>query len=90
MDDQQTIGPDNLLGKVRQLVMDNYKAVYSLTENPTLMTTEQIYLGLQKVYPAEYSPAMLAVWLEDWGFRMINTGDMKFEWMMKKKPHASH
>jgi hypothetical protein len=88
MSDQQTIGPDNLLAKVRQLVMDHYSPAYGLDENPVLMTTIQIYTELQKVYPAEYSAPMLAVWLEDWGFRMKLTGNMHFEWMLKRKLHA--
>ena len=85
MNNQPTIAPDNLIVKLQQLIRDRYMPCYSLKEATVTMTTGEIFTLLQRVYPTDlYKAHELAVWLEDWGFKLHETKPLRFEWLLKR------
>ena len=76
--------------KVKSLLSMHYEPVLSLSEAKILLTTKEVYEHLQEVFPSDdYSGINVEQWLNEAGFKLINTGVFKFEWMMKKRGNVN-
>lgn len=75
--------PDLLLQKIKDYLFTIYNPVLCISPDVILMSTHDIYEALQRFYPSElYGQADIARWLHQSNFEFVETGKMRFEWMM--------
>ena len=78
--------PDNIKDKLTALITESYEPAGIPGAGTTCMTTTELFDKLQLIYPSEeYTALYIAVWLEELGFKTCNMGNMRFEWILKKK-----
>lgn len=75
---------DPLLFKIKQTILDLYEPVQQPMDATLRMTTAELYLAVQKLYPsAAFTEDMLANWLHEKGFTFWDAGGLRFEWLLK-------
>lgn len=75
-----------ILDKIKEFLGQYYFPAYSLEEADLHLSTQEIYSQLQKLYPSyDYSPETVAQWMHELRFIFQDFGDMKLEWLMKKR-----
>jgi len=79
---------------VKQMVisylLNNYEPAKSLADATLSLTTREIYLKLQDLYPsADYSGLDVALWLEEMNFEFRDKGQLNPEWLLKKKRYGT-
>lgn len=74
---------------VKNYLTSNYSPADSLVDATVTMSTLQLYVKLQQVFPSdEYLPITVAGWMQDLGFGMAEIRTLEPEWLLKKKKHA--
>lgn len=79
--------PENpLLERVKNTFFDEYFPTAEAAGNIIFITTRQIYLNFQKIYPSEsYTMENVANWMFEKGFQFkAIAGPMQYEWMLEK------
>lgn len=89
------IGPDGDLElpdmegvktRLRRFLRDNYEPVDSAREADLHFSTREIYELLQRVVPGpSYSIEEVTTWLDEAGFQLHDFGDMRLEWIMRRR-----
>lgn len=81
------IPEDPLLERMKRYILDRYEPVTNMNETSITMSTTEIFESIGSLYRNEvlFSKDQLARWLDEKGFRFIDMGKMRFEWMLKKK-----
>ena len=74
---------DGLLEKIKNYIKSSYEPVTTMTEADVRMTTAEICEAIQRFYPCEFSPDIMAKWLHDNGYSFFDAGKMRFEWLFK-------
>ena len=76
-----------MLNKIRAFLFDYYQPVADPKEAEFHLSTKNILEQLHKLFPNEVllTGDIVAAWLTTGGFTFYDFGEMKFEWLLKKK-----
>lgn len=76
--------PDAMFEKIKNTFLDQYDPIPEFRPGAILKSTSQIWHNFQRLYPNEiaYSQADITMFLEVNGFRFLDMGDMKYEWLL--------
>jgi len=76
---------DPLLERMKNYILDKYEPVSHPSETTLTMSTSEIYEAIGTLYRNEllFTKEDLARWLHEKGFSFIDTGKMRFEWLLK-------
>lgn len=76
-----------LLNKLRNYLLMYYEPVNDPREAEFHYSTSELHRQLLTIYPNEaiLTGDLVASWLHSGGFTFYDFGEMKFEWLMKKK-----
>lgn len=92
-DDDQHDKPDNtedfsgIMNKLKLYLLEYYEPVQDPREAEFHYSTDEVWKQLLKILPNELilRPEMIAQWLHFGGFTFYDFGEMRFEWLMKRK-----
>ncbi len=89
MMENSTPQDEDLFGKIKFFLLDNYGPVNAMDEEVLSFTTDELFLKLQGIFPTPvYTAHDVALWLDDCGFVFIDKGNLKLEWLLKKIPRG--
>ena len=76
-----------IINKLKNYLVEYYEPVQNAKDADFTYSTDEIYAQLQRIVPNEimYSRADVALWLHNAGFTFADFGELRFEWLMKKK-----
>jgi hypothetical protein len=76
-----------IINKLKNYLLEYYEPVQNAKDADFTYSTDEIYAQLQRIVPNElmYTRADVALWLHNAGFTFADFGEMRFEWLMKKK-----
>lgn len=75
-----------ILLKLKNYLFENYEPVTDAREAEMHFTTGELYSQLYNLIPcAGLTPELVANWMHLGGFTFYDFGDMRLEWIMKKK-----
>jgi len=75
-----------ILNKLRNYLLEYYEPVQDPAKAEMHLSTREIWGQLQSLVPCEgLNEEMVAQWMHLGGFTWYDYGEMKFEWMMKRK-----
>lgn len=76
-----------IIEKLKNYLLAYYEPVHEMRNADFHYTTIEIYKQLQRIVPNEliYSAADVALWLHNGGFTWDDFGEMRFEWLLKRK-----
>lgn len=76
-----------LIAKIKNYLLEYYEPVQSAKDADFHYSTEEIYRQLQRIVCNEllYSASDVALWLHNGGFTFEDFGELRFEWLMKRK-----
>ena len=75
-----------ILKKIKSYLINYYVPVSDPKEAEFHYTTSDIHQQLLKLFPHEFlTPDLVANWLHNGGFIFYDYGELKLEWLMKKK-----
>ena len=76
-----------LVEKIKSYLLAYYEPVYDMRDAEFHLTTEEIYRQLQRILCNEliYSASDVALWLHNAGFTFADFGEMRFEWLLRKR-----
>jgi hypothetical protein len=76
---------DAFFEKIKKHLFQYYTTCNKLDQCDFHYTTNEVFEQLQQLYPsAKYTPADVAVWLNEGGYHFFDFGKMNFEWLFKK------
>ncbi len=80
-------GPgDALIVEIQNHFRLHYEPATELSDCEMHISTTAVYNKLQALFPSPYyGPADVATWLKQLGYRWIDVGGLKFEWLIKKQ-----
>lgn len=76
-----------MLESLRDYLRNYYAPVFDPAEAEFHFTTRQVWEQLLNIYPNEIilTPALVSTWLSALNFQFYDYGEMKLEWMMKRR-----
>lgn len=80
-----TTQEDPLLMNIMQTIREHYQPPTSQCDATTTMSTNEIYDAVRALYPNEsvVTKEYIAKWMNEQGYTFIDTGKMRFEWLIK-------
>lgn len=85
--DDENKGPAGLVETIKTYFIENYQPAKDPLIAEYHFTTLEIYNQLQRILPNKelFTPAEVALWLNDAGFIFYDFGEMHFEWLIGSK-----
>lgn len=76
-----------LIQKIKNYLLEYYEPVQYAKDADFHYSTEEIYRQLQRIVCNEilYSASDVALWLHNAGFTFEDFGELRFEWLMKRR-----
>ncbi len=88
-DDEPIITPQihvDFITFLKNYLLQNYAVVAEYTATTVTKSTKEIYDCLQRVFPsASYTPEDVAIWLHEGGYKLMDYGGMRLEWMLQQE-----
>lgn len=74
----------------QQFIKDHLQSYYMPVDDyvqaDLKLSTTELYEKLMQAFPTDgFAPSMLFSWLMELGFSYIDAGEMKIEWLLKKR-----
>ena len=75
-----------ILSKIKEIFFEAYSPENDFRKATCFMTTREIYQSFQKIFPSKsYNAEMVATWLFEKNFKLVEMRPMAFEWALKAK-----
>jgi hypothetical protein len=76
-----------ILNKLKLYLLEYYEPVQNPRDADFHYSTDEIWKQLLKLFPNEVilRPEMIAQWLHFGGFTFYDFGELRFEWLMKRR-----
>lgn len=76
---------DRALDYIKEFFITNYTPAEPNQAGAVFMSTRGIYNSLFEIYPHEdFEPAAVTEWLIEGGFKILDMGGFRFEWVLKQ------
>lgn len=77
---------EDIINSIKTFFFTKYSPAKPGESGVLFMSTNDIYFAFYSLYPSKtFKPDTVASWLIEGGFKYIDMGTMKFEWVLKEK-----
>ncbi len=79
-----TPGADETLEEIKKIFFSYYMPANTPSDSTHFMRTFDIFQSFQTILPGKsYTAEDVAIWLQEKGFKLYETADLRFEWIVK-------
>lgn len=84
--DESAKAAQGLIAKLKNYLYTYYAPAVNVMEAEFHFSTDEIHKLLLRIYPNEFelTADMVAVWLHEGGFSFYDSGQLRFEWLLKR------
>lgn len=74
-----------LIEAVKTRLLQLYEPTRDFIGADVRMSTQEIYVALQRFSPGAYGLEEISAWMNQWGFCFVETKPLEFVWLLKNK-----